>query len=495
MGLIISYFNQQTTMSKYLDLLYNVISSNMKNLQKDNILFIDNKYKAVSTFERGILNLFQVIDEKSNFAQYKIIKTYQIKNEDTSIKSINNLIKHISTLSNDKIIKIETYRIDNNNKKGKILRLYLLEEFYESISLQQLLGFFYDDHISRKLIVDIDSLYEELINLSSNILDHIDYLHSKNIRHFNMNLCNIIYCRMKHSFCIKFTDIEAGEIYRINFGNEDIKLSDMQNINIDDYHNFIIILFQLIFFIKNLSLKNAFDYTVMYDFYKTDINIIKNELDEIFESDIRLVYFKYILKFISENDYDKVREVNNIYKEIVRNDLDTLSNKELKLDILFSLIEINEKHYLEYFYKILNEYKIREFDWLIDYLNSKQVIHSVISTYINFIQLHYENNKKIDIMRVIDNSINEYNLHQEIPRMKVNGIFPLILAYLNNCDIDYVTILKIMKKFAIFNTASIVNIAEKINFNNSLLKFFENPENILNKEVIENITNILPMLR
>jgi hypothetical protein len=494
MGLILTYFNQQMNMSKYLDFISNIITSNSKNLQKENITFIDNKYKAITTFERGILNLFQVIDQKANIAQYKIIKTYQIKNEESLISKVTNFLNTIASLSNDKLIKIEDFKFENTNKKGKILRLYILEEYNDYISLQQFLGLFYDDYISRKLTVNINTLYEELISLCCDIMEFIDSLHSQNIFNVNMSLNNIMYCKAKHTFVVKFTDIESGELHRINFGNDDIKLSAMQNMNNDDYHNFQIILFQLIFFIKNLSLKNAFDYTVMYDFFKTDIKIIQNELTEIFESDSRLAYFKYLLRYISENAYDKIKELNSLYKDIMKKNLELKYDSEIILDMLFSLIQSNE-NYLEYFFNILNEYRLRDNKWLLNYLIEKQHIQNIITRYINFIQIHYHNNKNVDLMDVINECLNDYNLPEEIPKMKVYGIFPLFLAYLNNCDIDYNTTLSLMRKFSSFNTCSIVNIAEKINFNNSLSKFFEISDNMLNNEITDNLTKILPMLR
>jgi hypothetical protein len=493
MGITISYFNQQTSMTKYLDIVLNVIHSNSKNLQKDNITFLDNKYKALSTFERGILSLFQVIDQKSNFALYKTVKTYQIKNHDNYIIKVNNILKTISSLSSDKIIKIEYFSSDNNIKKGKILRLYIIEEYNDYISLQQLLGYFYDDYVNRKLIMDIDILYEELINLCINILEHIDYLHSHDIKNTNINLSNIMYCKNKQTFLIKFTDIEAGEIYRINFGNDEV-LNDMQNVNNDDYHNFLILLFQLIFFIKNLSIKNGFDYSVMYDLYKTDLRVIKNELAEIFENDGRLMYFRYLLEFMIDERYDKVKGLNIVYKHILAKKMYFEYEMEIVLDLLFSLVQLNEKDYLDYFFRVLNECNINNHKWLLSYLTEKKQLQNFITKYINFIQIHYQKYKKIDLMCVINQCINEFNLYQEIPKMKVYGIFPLILAYLNNCDVDYITILSIMRKFSSFNTCSIVNIAEKINFNSSLLKFFENNE-ILNEEVTFNLSKILPMLR
>jgi hypothetical protein len=250
----------------------------------------------------------------------------------------------------------------------------------------------------------------------------------------------------------------------------------------------------MIFFIKNLSLKNSFNHTIMYDFYKTDIKLIKNELAEIFETDNRLTYFKYIVKYLSDNNYDKVNELNFIYKDIALKINDSKYNREIRLDLLFSLIQLNEKEYLEYFFIVLNEYKHKDYKWLLHFVIEKQFIQIVITRYINFIQLHYQNNKHVDLMCLVNGFLNECNLAEEIPKMKVHGIFPLILAYLNNCDIDYNTILSLMRKFSSFNTGSIVNIAEKINFNNSLSKLFEN-ENMLNDEVTDNLSNIVPMLR
>lgn len=493
MGLTISYFNQQTSFTKYLDLVLNVIHSQSKNLQKENITFIDNKYKALSTFERGILNLFHVIDSKSNFAQYKTIKTYQIKNNEIEINKVNNFLKTISSLSSEKIIKIENFSFDNSNKKGKILRLFIIEEYNDYISLEQLLGLIYDDYTSKKLIIDIDNLYEELINLCVDVLDNIDHLHSHNINYTNINLSNIMICKNKHSFSVKFTDIETAEICRINFGSEEV-LNDMQNVNNDDYNNFLILLLQLVFFVKNLSLINGFEYSLMKDFYKTNIKVIENELSEIFESDCKMVYFKYVLSYIKEKSYDKIKELNDIYRNISSNNIEYNCNLETRLDLLFSLVQINEKKYLQYFFNVLNECKIKDYKLLLSYITQNNHIQCFITKYINFIQLYYKKNNEIDLMCIINDYINDFNLYEEIPKMKVYGIFPLILAYLNNCDIDYITILSIMRKFSSFNTCSIVNIAEKINFNSSLLKFFENNET-LNEEVTFNLSKILPMLR
>lgn len=98
-------------------------------------------------------------------------------------------------------------------------------------------------------------------------------------------------------------------------------------------------------------------------------------------------------------------------------------------------------------------------------------------------------------MSIINSSINEYLFHEDISRMKVYGIFPLILAYLNNCEIDYCSILSLIKKLSLNNTGTIVNIAEKINFHYSLAKFYENCENNINDEFRDNLCRILPFLK
>jgi hypothetical protein len=98
-------------------------------------------------------------------------------------------------------------------------------------------------------------------------------------------------------------------------------------------------------------------------------------------------------------------------------------------------------------------------------------------------------------MSLLDKLINV----EDVPKMKTLGVFPLILSYLINCDVDYFSLLNILQHFSYNNTATIVNLLEKVNFNFPLGQYLENLNANNNKEKIakikENLISILPTLK
>ena len=96
-------------------------------------------------------------------------------------------------------------------------------------------------------------------------------------------------------------------------------------------------------------------------------------------------------------------------------------------------------------------------------------------------------------MDIIERIINK----DLLPKLRYVGIFPLILSYLINCDVDYLSILCILEHFSSINTCTIVNLIEKVNFDFPFTNYLQNCA-IINKEKYDNSTeylaSILPML-
>jgi hypothetical protein len=86
-----------------------------------------------------------------------------------------------------------------------------------------------------------------------------------------------------------------------------------------------------------------------------------------------------------------------------------------------------------------------------------------------------------------------------VPKLKVIGIFPLVLSYLINCDVDYYSLLNILKHFSHNNTPTIVNLLEKVNLIFPLSNYIENLNLNGDKEKVgkikENLISILPLLK
>lgn len=86
-----------------------------------------------------------------------------------------------------------------------------------------------------------------------------------------------------------------------------------------------------------------------------------------------------------------------------------------------------------------------------------------------------------------------------VHKWKIIGIFPLVLSYLINCDVDYYSLLNILKHFSYNNTPTIVNLLEKVNLISPLSNYLENLTLNGNKEKVgkikENLIYILPLLK
>jgi hypothetical protein len=210
-----------------------------------------------------------------------------------------------------------------------------------------------------------------------------------------------------------------------------------------------------------------------------------------------------MLNYLENQGINEIKKLNDIFFKMMSKDQSFKGNSEIELDLLVSLLALNEQMYLEYFFITFNKIKNEKMDFLLNLCITRNWTILIINKYINFIQLHYHNNRNVDLFNLIAKLIKPQMTYDEITKLKMGGIFPLILSYINKCDIDYYSLINILQKFSFNNTATIVNIIEKVNFTIPFANYLENfIININNQSQNEqlynlkyNLKHILPMLR
>jgi hypothetical protein len=448
MGFNVSYQSNSQSINDYLEMLIKNINEKSYNFNsKEPLTFINDSYKAILCMRKEFQSIFKVVKQNQEIKGYinldnlnvfkssflKFIKTYQIKNEDEVIKEFTEKIQnYIELFKNEdfknQFIMIEDYHIENL-KKGKISRFLVINEFCDFISLRDCMESLYYDIINSKLEIKLENLYVEIVKLSNFLIQIIKILHQNKIRKFNLNINNILLCNnsTKYSneeplsdflkfnlneFFYKFSDIEQADFFRINFKNEkiDLKLTNLNTMEFDDCVNYYIVIFQIIFFIKNLSYKNVFDFNDIFEFYKIDISVMKKELMNLINEDYKLIILKYTFKIFPEIEdeasetsiFEKIQNIHEIYLDLLAKKKLEISVKILSLnlnmiiDFLFSIIEINEEEYIDYFFQNLNLIKEKYEEILIRHIQNEMKLLSVlINKYITFIQNGYSKNRLV----------------------------------------------------------------------------------------------------
>lgn len=452
MGFNVSYQSNSQDINDYLNMLIKNINEKSYNFNSnESLTFINDSYKAVLCIRKEFQSIFKVVKQspenkdcdkllnlKSSFV--KLIKTYHIKNEEEIIKEFTEKIQNYIDLSKHEncknlFVMIENYHIENI-KKGKISRFLVINEFCDFISLRDCMENLYYDFINSRLEIKLENLYIEIVKLSNFLIQIIKILHQNKIRKFNLNINNILLSNNSsifsnkelsndldkynlNEFFYKFFDIEQADFFRINFKNEkiDLKLSNLNTSEFEDYVNYYLVIFQIIFFIKNLTYKNIFDFNDIFEFYKIDISVMKKELFNLINEDYKLIVLKYTFKNISKIEdftnessiFENIQIIHEIYLDLIAKK--TLKLSELKItlnlnmiiDFLFSILEINEEKYIDYFFENLNLIKEKYEDILINHIkNEIKLLSVLVNKYITFIQNGYSTNRSVGNQNIIE---------------------------------------------------------------------------------------------
>jgi hypothetical protein len=452
MGFNVSYQSNSQDINDYLNMLIKNINEKSYNFNSnESLTFINDSYKAVLCIRKEFQSIFKVVKQspenkdcdkllnlKSSFV--KLIKTYHIKNEEEIIKEFTEKIQNYIDLSKHEncknlFVMIENYHIENI-KKGKISRFLVINEFCDFISLRDCMENLYYDFINSRLEIKLENLYIEIVKLSNFLIQIIKILHQNKIRKFNLNINNILLSNNSsifsnkelsndldkynlNEFFYKFFDIEQADFFRINFKNEkiDLKLSNLNTNEFEDYVNYYLVIFQIIFFIKNLTYKNIFDFNDIFEFYKIDISVMKKELFNLINEDYKLIVLKYTFKNISKIEdftnessiFENIQIIHEIYLDLIAKK--TLKLSELKItlnlnmiiDFLFSILEINEEKYIDYFFENLNLIKEKYEDILINHIkNEIKLLSVLVNKYITFIQNGYSTNRSVGNQNIIE---------------------------------------------------------------------------------------------
>jgi hypothetical protein len=402
MGLTISYLGKSITLSDYIEHLIDIAYSNARNITKDGFTFIDGRYKGLLTIERGFQTIIKVADTKS-VESFKYIKTYQVANDEKVLAELTKSMEKLRNLPDiEGVMPMEDFYIENNRKAIK-LKMFVIEDYVEYISLQDFLSFLSDDYSTGKVKLKIENLYNELTKMTVLLYDTMEQLNKNHgFYNNNMRISNLMLCRGsgKTGVVLKLTDTEVGTVFSISLKDKKNQLPDLQTIDNDDYHNLMILLLQVLFVIKNLSFgqKGVFEFSEIYRFYETDLRIIEGGIDGLISEETnknKLLYLNLLTKFIKPYPKD-LKEVNECYKliEAMASSV-KLFNLKYSLDLLFSLVDSNEDDYLEYFFKIIYDYELRDQKSLVNYIVTNSKLQMFIAKYVSFISTHYKNNRKI----------------------------------------------------------------------------------------------------
>jgi hypothetical protein len=165
MGIEMSYMNEKIDLNEYIAKLMNIVVQNSINVEKEKVCFMDGRYQAIYSVQKGFQNIFKAFDNLSNGKEncFKYIKTYQLKNQQNLITAMEEKLQFFIDKLNDinSITKINRFYVENN-KRGKIARLIILEEFNEFITLKDFLECIYHDFIKDRINIEIVILF--LIN-------------------------------------------------------------------------------------------------------------------------------------------------------------------------------------------------------------------------------------------------------------------------------------------------------------------------------------------
>jgi hypothetical protein len=396
MGLTISYLGKSIKLSDYIEQLIDIVYTNATNIRKDNITYLDERYRGIITIERGFQTVIKVSDTKSGLERFKYLKNYQIANDEKIVAEIGKAMGKLCGLQNfDGLTKIEDFFIENNRKANK-LKMFIIEEYIEYISLQDFLGFLYDDYLTGKIKFKIENLYNELTKLIIAIFEIIETLNRNQFYNNNMRMGNLMLCKDAGKISLKFTDLEVSSIFSINMKDKKNQISDLQTIDNNDYHNLMILLFQILFYIKNLSFKSVFEFSDMFKFYETESKVLELGINKLISEDRnKLLYLNLFMKYYN-SDPSELKELNNIYKDIsMKSSTSKLFHSKYSLDLLFSLVDSNEDEFLEYFFNVIYDYEIKDQKLLINYIVTNSKLQLFIAKYVSFISTHYQFNKKI----------------------------------------------------------------------------------------------------
>jgi hypothetical protein len=309
-----------------------------------------------------------------------------------------------------------------------------------------------------------------------------------------------------NKFILQMSDVEESKFFSLNFEKEELKFnySSIITLSNKDYINFYIIIFQLIFFIKNISYKTVFEFRDIFELAKIPIKELRKEFLILAEEDSKFNFFKYALDKLEENQESEIlnhlTEIFSIYIKMLDKcplDFNIMHDKlSMLIHLLFSLVELNEEMYSVYFFTSI--YSIQNQEVLINILkNNHTMLSLLVSKYINFIQ-DGKVKVNIDLINLFENIINL----ETLPRMKDIGIFPLILSYLMNFNVNFPSLFKVLNIFCENNTMTIVNLLEKIKFSFQLTNYMEGLSILNSGQNIEklgilkiNLVKILPFLR
>jgi hypothetical protein len=397
MGIHISYLNKNQTLMEYLcDVIKNVYNDEL-NVDSEKITFEDGNLVAVKSVRKNFQVVFKVKHIKSQ--KFSNLKVYQIKNDQMAIEAISKKMEIFGNVFklNQNIVSYEKY-FSEDLKKGKTTRYILLEECLEYVTLKEFLEIFFYDYQQKRVETDTESMYIEIIKLVLKMTELIQFFDKHNIKDYSLNLENIIIHNKKnYESQLKFANFEVSEFFKINT-NDNINTDSLNlytQIN-NPVQSFLLIVFQLLFYVKNLSLQTIFDFNDIFQFYKIDLKLLRQELCTNILNNSNLIYFRHFFEiFNQEADFSdstnliKLKDITEKYLHVIerREILTTNTDANIYLDYIFSLQPSDDTgQYIDYLFTTLS--KISR-ECLLSYFKERnfKTFSTFVSGYVKYIQI------------------------------------------------------------------------------------------------------------
>jgi hypothetical protein len=203
-----------------------------------------------------------------------------------------------------------------------------------------------------------------------------------------------------------------------------------------------------------IKLKKSFSGNVGQSYLSRSVSSKAQNTDHIINTKIlnyiNIIFIALKNEKLTNNTYDNIFSLSHTGTTLIFILINAIKENFLKELIIFLLNDLT-KYNNNYFYLFIQKYTI-------------------------FIQTSYRILKHdfIEIINlVLENFISNESIYDNISlvnNLKTAGLFPFILSYVNNCEIDYTNFYEIIEKISRFNTCTISSLIEKSNLSLNLQK-------------------------
>jgi len=181
------------------------------DISTKNVLFLENRFTALSIFQRGGLQTFKVREKNTNklFA-LKIMPSMNTSNIHKILKDLTLISKKLECIGLAKNYEIHV------EESSDAMQIYYIDEYIKGGTLKSIREKLTKQKFRLEKISGID-IKLEFMRIAINLIDTINYLHANNIFHGSIKLENVILNEKNSVPHIILSDLKHHkQIYNIN---------------------------------------------------------------------------------------------------------------------------------------------------------------------------------------------------------------------------------------------------------------------------------------